>query len=467
MSDCKLDTYSNSIHKIGDQLRREARSTYNRLRSIDDDAGFVRNVSELLPSYPVIANERCGLWYVDPSVAHAQTVYFKSTDGHNGNWKFSLRRANTQLFNVLRQYSGCLIVDSTRQGKRMPDSFSRTIPIWCAVWNMARSLVEGLQPETGVTEVHVPPSIVSPSERSQINKLVPGFAKSLVESGIDVQGLLQGISKPLRPIWITQDHSLFMPPDFTDANFIPIVCVCASAVLFNDQRVEASFGRSAYLYVQGSADDHELWAQGLTARLFWKHRRQLLENKDTCLDVAQSIVLRERQSEGDDDLGACGKFNFVAHTNIAVGGRVGGRPPECWSQFDAVINCGSPEYEPNKDRALESQYLFLSIPEGKRGQVELGRSIPQALEFVRSFVGDPQKRILVHCSQGVDRSVGITLSILAKYYDGKGHYCENTSKDITKDSIKTRLLWITTSRTKANPSRATLKQVNRFFLDIV
>src|SRR5690554_6419149 len=31
----------------------------------------------------------------------------------------------------------CIIVDSTRKGKRVPDALSKTIPIWCATINNA------------------------------------------------------------------------------------------------------------------------------------------------------------------------------------------------------------------------------------------------------------------------------------------------------------------------------------------
>jgi tRNA A64-2'-O-ribosylphosphate transferase len=33
------------------------------------------------------------------------------------------------------QKGGCIIVDSTRRGKRFPDSMSKTIPIWTCVLN--------------------------------------------------------------------------------------------------------------------------------------------------------------------------------------------------------------------------------------------------------------------------------------------------------------------------------------------
>lgn len=35
------------------------------------------------------------------------------------------------------QKGGCIIVDSTRKGKRFPDSMSKTIPIWTCVLNRA------------------------------------------------------------------------------------------------------------------------------------------------------------------------------------------------------------------------------------------------------------------------------------------------------------------------------------------
>ncbi|KAJ2391020.1 tRNA A64-2'-O-ribosylphosphate transferase, partial [Coemansia sp. RSA 2559] len=170
-----------SKSRIDRQLRNESRNVYNRLKSIEDDAEFVRHVTEqLLPQYPVLANERCGTWYVDATNPHAQqTVYFKSTDGHCGSWQFSLRRANTHLFDVLRRSQregggrGCVIVDSTRSGKPMPDSFSRTIPIWCAVWNRAcfreiqSKCLNDRRLAAWDNSLHMPPSIISESERTQ------------------------------------------------------------------------------------------------------------------------------------------------------------------------------------------------------------------------------------------------------------------------------------------------------------
>lgn len=41
-----------------------------------------------------------------PAQATAQPAYFKSTDGHFGNWGFSLRRPNLHLLPLLLAHSG-------------------------------------------------------------------------------------------------------------------------------------------------------------------------------------------------------------------------------------------------------------------------------------------------------------------------------------------------------------------------
>ena len=89
---------------------------------------------------------RCGAWYTPPDRV-AATSYFKSTDGHMHQWDFSLKRATLHLVDILQPpassdgersaLTGCILVDSTRRGKRYPDALAKTVPIWCAVLNRA------------------------------------------------------------------------------------------------------------------------------------------------------------------------------------------------------------------------------------------------------------------------------------------------------------------------------------------
>jgi tRNA A64-2'-O-ribosylphosphate transferase len=88
---------------LGD-LKRHNLSITNRLNSIIQDAVFVQTVKTAWQR-PLIANERCGSWYIDPASKDG-SAYFKSTDGHTGNWKFSTRRLNLHLLEIIGKHDG-------------------------------------------------------------------------------------------------------------------------------------------------------------------------------------------------------------------------------------------------------------------------------------------------------------------------------------------------------------------------
>lgn len=87
------------------ELRLLPSCRYNRLHSIAHDAEFVDTVKLAFPSFPVVANQRCGAWYL-PRQEDDIYAYFKSTDGHIGVHKFSMRRANLALLPVILANEG-------------------------------------------------------------------------------------------------------------------------------------------------------------------------------------------------------------------------------------------------------------------------------------------------------------------------------------------------------------------------
>jgi tRNA A64-2'-O-ribosylphosphate transferase len=93
-----------SVSQTLSSLRRSALSITNRLRSIEVDAQFVQEVADHY-HLPLIANERCGSWYISPE-RKAGSAYFKSTDGHTGQWDFSFRRLNLQVLPIARDHGG-------------------------------------------------------------------------------------------------------------------------------------------------------------------------------------------------------------------------------------------------------------------------------------------------------------------------------------------------------------------------
>ena len=117
-------------------LRKSEENILYRLKSIDYDRKYVCKIKRHFGS-PSFANLRAGIWYLD----NAETVYFKSTDGHQHNWDFSTSRLNMNLLERLGESRCCIVVDSTRKGKKFPDSFSKTIPIWCAVLNRTARII--------------------------------------------------------------------------------------------------------------------------------------------------------------------------------------------------------------------------------------------------------------------------------------------------------------------------------------
>ncbi|KAF9914406.1 hypothetical protein BX616_008375 [Lobosporangium transversale] len=333
------------INKHGstrDEIRRDAKSLLNRLKSIQADAAFVSEIADLLPQFPLLANERCGTWYARPSRILKPGVYFKSTDGHAGVWDFNLRRYNPHLITTIIDNGGCIIVDSTRKGKRIPDALSKTIPIWCATLNTAIrkcalqnqvkrqqqqaqvkpqehtheqdsglaqhstgsqqsdseiSLhIPSLDPERWDTRYHSLPSITSRSEHAQIAEKIDQFAEKLMRF-TDLTPLTMRLKKPIRPIWLTPQSFLFKDdmPDYSDVAFFPVICLSASRVV-KDGMEECD----GYLYVQGSGDDEDMWSNGLTPSLFWENEEYLLENgisPEECERRAQEIVRKAKKGQ--------------------------------------------------------------------------------------------------------------------------------------------------------------------------
>jgi tRNA A64-2'-O-ribosylphosphate transferase len=95
---------NHNFSKTLGELKRHTLSIQNRLQSVLEDAAFVQRVSSAY-GRPLIANERCGSWYIDPNIKDG-SAYFKSTDGHTGVWSFSTRRLNIHLLEEIGKNDG-------------------------------------------------------------------------------------------------------------------------------------------------------------------------------------------------------------------------------------------------------------------------------------------------------------------------------------------------------------------------
>ena len=106
ISDLQFPSSARNFSSTLSSLKRSTLSAHNRLRSIQHDSRFVQAVASE-HNLPLIANERCGSWYIPPG-KKAGSAYFKSTDGHFGQWAFSMRRLNLQVLDIIGAAGGCV-----------------------------------------------------------------------------------------------------------------------------------------------------------------------------------------------------------------------------------------------------------------------------------------------------------------------------------------------------------------------
>ncbi|KAH7355542.1 initiator tRNA phosphoribosyl transferase-domain-containing protein [Pyrenochaeta sp. MPI-SDFR-AT-0127] len=434
-----------SLSSTLSSLRRSTLSIKNRLSSISSDSTFVLSVAEAY-NFPLVANERCGSWYIPPH-RKSESVYFKSTDGHMGEWGFSLRRLNLQLLDVATKWGGAVIVDSTRRGKSMPDALSKTVPIWCCVINRAI-----FSNENGKHGLYTPPQAVSESEHAQIEKRIDGFVAQFLDiCKPNIQLLRNNLKKPLRPIWITQQSSLPETPlSFPD--FHPIIQCTASRRVHGAEISQAG-------YIQGAADDHEAWSHGLTPTLFWENKDLLMSTREEDIEsVIARLITEEKSGDAIATLIKPTANMYVSSSeNVDL------------NSFNVVISCTTtPLPSTNLKSAQIKHYFHLECQTGKLGSRDLRMKLPRLLDLCESLASPLPGKVLVCCPTGKDLSVGTALALLCLYVDEQGNFDVNkrkSSSDIGKAFIKQRLSWITMSNPALNPSRATLQSVNAALLE--
>ncbi|KAF2218779.1 tRNA a64-2'-O-ribosylphosphate transferase [Elsinoe ampelina] len=439
LSDIIFSAASQQISRFEREATRSRLSTRSRLHSIAHDAEFVQQVAELF-SLPLIANERCGSWYVAPP-AKKGSVYFKSTDGHAGQWSLSLRRLNLNLLELIALQRGCIIVDSTRRGKSMPDALSKTVPIWIAVWN--RLLFPANQE---ACTLRTPSDVVGASEHSQIEQRLDKLVDDLKSLDLDLEAIRKSLQKPLRPTWVTQSSGV-SGMDLDESFYHVILCTASGR--------DAGQDVSGFNYVQGAADDAEAWALGLTPQLFWEHKDTLLESSEDDLPaLITSLVSEEDNNESTE------APILIKPTQLLIGTTASTIPQDC----TLIITC-SPTPPTSPTPSSPTKTLHLPLPPGKLGSRALRHLLPQLPLFLNPHLS-PTAKTLITCPSGKDHSIGVALCVLCLFAttDGTLHKDTDNASHMNKDFIKRRLSWIMASIPSANPSRATLQSVNAYLL---
>lgn len=414
LADLTLNDSSNnpSLYSHLRSIRKSALSIPNRLNSILEDASFAKQISELY-RLPLVANERCGSWYIDPA-DKSGSAYFKSTDGHHGQWDFSLRRLNLQLLPILSRHGGAVIVDSTRRGKNLPDAFSKTVPIWVSVIN--RALFPDF-PSTHRLQTPPPPDDLGQSEISQVEFRLQGFAKAFISLGLDLPRLRDELKRPIQVQWAInrgsdpesdgENHDLESPalPTAQQPECHQLVLCSVSRRVHG---AEASEGG----YIQGAGDDSEGWSHGLTAQTFWLHKDELMRSAE---EELPKLIEKFLQSETQHPLRGTQFTKIEPTSNIYIG--LG--PAERVDGFDLIINVQGQGHD---GQHSESSHLVnLDCRSGKLGSKDLREKLPGISRIVENQLAkNSQSQVLVTCDTGKDHSAGVVAALLCLFYTNEG-----------------------------------------------
>ncbi|KAF7544028.1 hypothetical protein G7Z17_g10273 [Cylindrodendrum hubeiense] len=367
-----------SMSQLLASLKRTTLSIHNRLTSIRDDAAFVARVATAYGPRPLVANERCGSWYIPPA-DKAAGAYFKSTDGHERAWKFSTRRLNLHLIDMAEKNDGIIIVDSTRRGKRMPDALSTTLPVWCTVLNLAL-----LPSHPSSPVLHLPP-FLPPSAHAQITALLPQFLASLQALNLDLPSCL---TKPLRPVWVTPESSL---PEANAAgasifeNFRPVICCTASRRVVGSEMDEGG-------YIQGAGDDTENWACGLTPTVFWEHLENLLVASEADLPELIAQLVSDQDANKKDE----GLRKQLTH-HISVCSLPLAADPTKPTECRIVL---TPKATPKESWIKSPTYFQIGLGKGKAASRNMRTTLPEICAFAAKFLaqtpeGDSPPQIVI------------------------------------------------------------------------
>lgn len=461
-----------SYYAIIKDLRKEGQSLRARLQSIIYDNRFVSTFDK----YPLIANERCGLWYIQQHQLH-DSGYFKSTDGHTNQWKFSLRRLNFHLLPLIGSKGTVVLVDSTRKGKLMPDALLKTVPIWCAVLNYIMfendhtDVFEDLRKDNWLS---TPREMVSESEHHTIVAKIPEFAREVLKLNLITKEKLVkrlGTKKPLVPQWVYPGKEKV---DERDDRF-SICCLTASAKKVSPQEWQFDFP-----YIQGAADDHELWAttdildRNLDHSVFWDEIYYEPAEDLRVIDMAtgdlypwiseEQLIKRINEIHEMRDL-VKGEhmmnFTRLGNTGLHLG-KISDNVPlsvlaEGIPDLTLVIVLSQTFTISQLPRKSDITLKIFQLESSKKGSKQLR-------DIVSGIVSDytAGQSVVILCDTGTDLCAGVCLCFLSKWFSLDWEP-SIVPLHVNKDIIKQHLSKIQDFH-KVNPSRNTLQSVNSYLM---
>lgn len=391
-------------------------------RSIVLDYKFISEIASYYSIYPIVGNLRNGLWYYP---RFDDTCYFKSTDGHSYQWSFSFNRLNLSLLNLLHESDGVVIVDSTRFGKPFPDSLSKTIPIWCSVWNLYFF---------SESYLCLPP-FIPPSEVDQIEKLLNKWKEEL-KCHLNSLNDIPKIKKPLKCYWINQSKYNYDKVHLNTCDYHSIICVNASKGDDYNNRIFYSWD-----YIAGAGDDEERWNKGLKPEIMYKHVEEI-ENATDKFELEKEVNnwIKEYENANHNEVDnikiSISPLHFYLSKNI---------PTITDDKSIFIININEEEEKEEKEEELIKSkcYIHYKLNSNKKYRVKWRfKFIPDIIKIINENIINPNKtNVYIVCNEIGKLGVGLLLIFLCKCYDDSYNFT-NRSIILTKQSINNRFCFL-------------------------
>ncbi|KAG8532230.1 uncharacterized protein KY384_003871 [Bacidia gigantensis] len=389
-------------------MNRSTLSIQSRFESIWLDAEFVSKCGKKL-DLPIIANERCGSWYVSPENL-ADSCYFKSTDGHNEN----------------------LLYGDTLD----------------------------------VKDFLPPDDILSAEEAEAIKSAIPAIIDDAKQLHLDIPKLRTLLTRPIRPIFIDPSTALPTTNALSRQSHHTIACLMAS----NAHSAPLTAPSSSYL--PGAGDDEDNWSLSLTPAQFWTHQPSLRSAASTSpAAVTETITTIIKTPETSPRSLKPATIDHTHLTIGTTALHAAPKVLQLLDPFDVIIVCNDdPGLSASQHRlvarGVEPNLIEMGLKDGKLGARVLRKRL-HLVEKALMKVEARMPRILVTCSTGRDLSVGVALAIWCLFYDRGDAFIRGGTvpkAEITKVYIRERLASLTMSKPDASPSRATLQSVHAYLM---
>lgn len=308
----------------------------NRLLSIIHDRWYLqKDILQKLDNSGVkvvtVPNARCGNWYTTNN--ENIESYFKSTDGHKDHWGFNYRRLNLHIFEKILEWDQeetiAMIVDSSKY-RQIPDSLSKTIPIWCCILSLMMNKdyfeVDG---EINIEKFHkiTDYMLELPEQMENVKNEAPKIREQIIEFYKQACIYLPDIYRRLRnllerhcsllseftlvnirPSWIYPGHTISIDDlskkvDTFDGQKVKIfnLLLCSTSAYSRisrhngNDKYQSNFCHNKYGfefdYYQGAGDDHEMWGMNLINPNVFNDNIEKFENilKDEELDDTELL----------------------------------------------------------------------------------------------------------------------------------------------------------------------------------